>query len=438
MASLYPVKIKSGNAYRIQEVINGERRSIFLGKMSKKMAETICSYVEQINVANLAGQSCPAEVARWLGTISDDLHGKLSKVGLIPARHSRTLAAFLEAYKAERIDAKPSTVRAWNTSIKKLVSYFGDVPLRTISNEQAALYRTSLVKQGYATAFIAKSIMIARMFFNVAKRRKLIDENPFQYVETGSQVNKEREHYVTHEETNHLINACSNAKDRLKIALARYAGLRIPSELVGLRWSEVNWENGRFIVHSPKTERKGKAKRIVPIFEKLYPYLLEAAESAPEGEDRIFPEIHEKKSMGSWIHKLAARAGVPLWEKPFQNMRATCATELQDFFPGNVCADWLGHTEKVADRHYRQTTETHFQKATGIVCSENRAVDVNPLTPQQSQEKKCAKSCAAPAGNGSQINEATNKKAVNCSVLQSTADACEAQNGRYKTRTCDP
>jgi integrase len=61
----------------------------------------------------------------------------------------------------------------------------------------------------------------------------------------------------------------ANAKQRLIIALGRYAELRIPSELVGLRWSEVNWENGRFIVHSPKTERKGKDKRIVPIFEQV-------------------------------------------------------------------------------------------------------------------------------------------------------------------------
>jgi len=52
------------------------------------------------------------------------------------------------------------------------------------------------------------------------------------------------------------------------------------------------------------------------------------------------------------------------------------------------------------------------------------------LKSKQSQEKNCAKSCAVHAGNGLQINEATNKKAVKCSVLQSTADACETNNGR--------
>ena len=235
--------------------------------------------------------------------------------------------------------------------------------------------------------------------------------------------------------TVHLINACSTAKDRLKIALARYAGLRIPSELVGLRWSEVNWAGNRFIVHSPKTERRGKAKRIVPIFEKLYPYLAEAFETAPEGEDRIFPEISDKKSMGSWIHKLAARAGVALWEKPFQNMRATCATELADIFPSHVCEAWLGHTEEVADRHYRQVTESHFTRANATPTGQkNPGVDVTSLETKQCDENLGAKNGAAPGGNGLQINEATNKKAVNCSVLQSTADACEAQNGRTWSR----
>ena len=37
---------------------------------------------------------------------------------------------------------------------------------------------------------------------------------------------------------------------------------------------------------------------------------------------------------------------------------------------------------------------------------------------------------AAYAGNKLQINEAANKKAVNCSLLQPTANACDTENGR--------
>ena len=287
------------------------------------------------------------------------LREALAEKGLIEARLTKTLASFLYGYMDERTDLKPRTRMAWNTAIKMYVEFFDDVPLHEVTQEKAALFRVHLVKQEYSTAYISKLIKNARHFFGVAKRRKLIDENPFKYVEAGSQVNKEREHEVTVEETNRLINACTNTKDRLKIALARYAGLRVPSELVGLRWSEVDWDKSRFVVHSPKTERKGKSQRIVPIFDldkpylKLRPYLLAALQEAPEGEDRIFSEIHEKKSLGSWIKKLFKRAGIPLYDKPLQNMRSSCATVLLEKFPEYLCEAWLGHTKKVADKHYR-------------------------------------------------------------------------------------
>ena len=366
MASLFKVKTKTGEAWRIQLTVNDDRRSVFFGKSNKKAAETIRSRVETIESCNAAGISYPPDVAQWLGTIGDDLHGKLSKVGLLPARQSRLLHNFLIDYKDEKsAELKPRTIAKFDTSIKSIVGFLGNIPLRDVSPEQAAKYRASLVKAKYSEATIAKMVSIARQFFDVAKKRKLIDDNPFSDVKTGSHVNKDRQYYVTQSETDHLINACCNTKQRLIIALGRYAGLRIPSELVGLRWSEVNWDNERFIVHSPKTEHHdGKDKRTVPIFGNLRPYLDEAWENAPEGEDRIFPEIHEKKSMGSWIAKLANRAGVALWEKPFQNMRSSCETDLIDSgTPNHVCEAWLGHTERIANKHYRPVTEDHFAKA---------------------------------------------------------------------------
>lgn len=263
MASLHKEKVRNSETltWRIRFTLDGQRKGVRLGTVPKKLAETVCSRVEELINCRLANVSCSQETARWLGGINDELHEKLSKAGLVEARQSRTLSAFLESYQHERTDWKPATLKAFKTARNKLIDYFADVPLRSISCEQAALYRSHLVGQGYATAFVAKLIMQARSFFNVAKRRKLVDDNPFCEVETGSQVNKEREHYVTEAETRLLLDACPNAKARLIIALGRYAGLRIPSELVGLRWSEVNWEAGRFTVHSPKTERKGKFRR---------------------------------------------------------------------------------------------------------------------------------------------------------------------------------
>ncbi len=51
------------------------------------------------------------------------------------------------------------------------------------------------------------------------------------------------------------------------------------------------------------------------------------------------------------------------WPRLWVNLRSSRATELADAFPSKVAADWLGHTEAIADKHYRQTTREHFERA---------------------------------------------------------------------------
>ncbi|MDR3183311.1 MAG: hypothetical protein LBT89_10440 [Planctomycetaceae bacterium] len=46
------------------------------------------------------GQSYPPETAAWLAGISDELHEKLVKAGLINDKQRRTLGQFIETFKA--------------------------------------------------------------------------------------------------------------------------------------------------------------------------------------------------------------------------------------------------------------------------------------------------------------------------------------------------
>ena len=61
--------------------------------------------------------------------------------------------------------------------------------------------------------------------------------------------------------------------------------------------------------------------------------------------------------------RIIAQAGLKLWPKLYVNLRASRATELVEHYPGHVAADWLGHTEAIADEHYRQTTTEHYTRA---------------------------------------------------------------------------
>ncbi len=51
------------------------------------------------------------------------------------------------------------------------------------------------------------------------------------------------------------------------------------------------------------------------------------------------------------------------WEKLFQNLRSTRATELSERYPSHVVAAWMGHSVEVGARLYLQVTEDHFANA---------------------------------------------------------------------------
>ena len=98
-------------------------------------------------------------------------------------------------------------------------------------------------------------------------RRKVIDASPFVGIANGSQRNPDRQRFIDAATIAKCIDASPDAEWRLLIALARYGGLRVPSEPMALRWADVDWAASTMTVRSPKTERhSGGASRVVPIF----------------------------------------------------------------------------------------------------------------------------------------------------------------------------
>jgi len=170
----------------------------------------------------------------------------------------------------------------------------------------------------------------------------------------------------------------------LLLVMARYLGVRVPSEIVPLKWTDVDWENSRIVITSPKTKRhKDGEKRVCPIFPEVLPALREAWEAAPEGAVWIFPSVrHQGKNLRTWLERAIIRAGRQPWPRLWQNMRATRATELADQFPSHVASAWLEHSEQIADRHYRQTTGTHYARAiaqpTGAMPGQSEKLAQNP------------------------------------------------------------
>jgi len=196
-------------------------------------------------------------------------------------------------------------------------------------------------------------------------QRKQVRENPFAALVSSVVPARGRQHFIPRETVNALLGQCHGPEYRLLLLFARYIGVRVPSEIVLLTWGDVDWEGRRIVITAPKTERhKDGGKRVCPIFPEVFPALQEAFDAAPEGSVYIFPSIRSgEKNLRTWLTRAILKAGMKPWPRLWQNFRATRATELGDANPSHVAAAWLGHTERIADRHYRQVTVEHFDRA---------------------------------------------------------------------------
>ena len=147
--------------------------------------------------------------------------------------------------------------------------------------------------------------------------------------------------------------------------LARYGALRIPSEIQELRWSDVNWDQDRFHVHASKTEHhESGGDRIVPLFPEVRKSLDDLwDELGSNPGEYVLPNLRLLSNVNPQLGRIIKRAGLVVWPKRWQNLRATRATELERKFPSHVVTGWCGHTERIAEQHYWMTTEDDFRRA---------------------------------------------------------------------------
>ena len=158
--------------------------------------------------------------------------------------------------------------------IRDLTEFFGESrDVRTIAPGHADDFKQWLVGRELAPTTIHKRLQVARSFFHAMRRRKLIDENPFDGVKAAATGIKDRQRFVTRDGDRQCARRLPDHHWRTIVALARYGGLRCPSEVLSLRWQDIDWEAGRIVVTSPKTEHHaGKASRTIPLFAELRPY----------------------------------------------------------------------------------------------------------------------------------------------------------------------
>lgn len=347
---------------------DGKRRTVRLGKLPLKQAESFKLRVEALIACSITG-SVDDETARWLAGLDEAVYAKLVAVGLVKPRnrHSQSLKPFLDAYIADRTDAKPRTIINLKAARKDILAFFGaNKPLREITEAEADEFWRYLLRRGLNQNTARRICGRAKQFFRVAAKKRLISSNPFAGVKShvGSS-DPEREFFVTREMIEAVLKKCPDAQWKVIVALSRYGGLRCPSEHVELRWEDVDWEASKITVRSPKTEHhEGKESRVIPLFPELRPYLLEAFEAADPGTVHVVTRFRDGGiNMRTGFEKIIWRAKLEPWPKLFHNLRASRQTELAELYPLHVVCAWIGNSEVVAKKHYLMVKDTHFAQA---------------------------------------------------------------------------
>ena len=125
-----------------------------------------------------------------------------------------------------------------------------------------------------------------------------------------------------------------------------------------------------------RVNSKKTGLRFTPIFPEIKPLLDAAWDAATEGSRYVISRYRDREAnLRTQMIKITESAGLSPWEKTFVNLRASCRTDLPDRFPDHCVNTWLGHSSRVAQRHYLQTTDAHWQRAIeeavgGVICAD--------------------------------------------------------------------
>ena len=372
MATMETRKNKNGINIKILFVLNGQRKKLCLGsRYTVKQAEAIKAHVEEIADAIETGGKIGKATAGFIADMTDDLEKRFIACGLLEESADITNAELFKRFEADSMERKQSTLLTYTVVQSRFLAFFPENgQVRDITKKDGERWKAFLKEEGYAEATIAGSFKRMCAVFKWAVEQGYLDANPFKGIRKGSMVNEDRMFYVPMDTYEKLLDACPDQTWRTLLALCRIGGLRNTSETFRLTWGDLDFVKGSILVHSSKTEHhEGKATRVIPMFPKLKEELEAQQELAEEGGSPYVidrwrdPATNNAANMRTQLKRIMFRAGLPLWERLFQNLRESRANEIWSEYPRHVAAAWMGHSERVAMRHYLQVTDEQFQQA---------------------------------------------------------------------------
>jgi integrase len=352
----------SRNGYRLQVWLRGNRQVLWLGDVSKTIATKVAAHVQELKMAAELRVSPDKSTSQWATHVDERIHNKLADWGLVERRGTTAKSLTLSALCQQHIDAHEDWSpghRVWMVRCKdQMVATLGDLALDKLTEWHAKQFLRATEKR-YSQATVAKHIQRARQLLSEGEQR-YFDRNPFEAIKVQSTVNKERQAYVTEEVFAKVLAQIADLEVKAILVLARFGGMRVPSEPYALRWEDI--KKDRIVVRSQKLKRyQDKYVREVPLF----PQVKKALRSLDKSTEFV---INFKRNnsyetiLRTHFERAIKAAGQKQWPRLMVTLRASCRTDLLKDHPEHVVNAWLGHDAKVGDRHYNRVTDADFAK----------------------------------------------------------------------------
>lgn len=373
MSSLQPTPA----GYRIQFRLDQKTRQISLPGAKLRAAEIIQRHLDEL-IASKRHRTPPQELTRlWAEKIDADLREQLQEFGLLSIYNdTTTIVELLDQFKEHRSHLENSTVARYQHSIEKATLFFKARPLSSLCRADAEDFRRMLLNLKLSENSVRKACSHMSTFVKWMQKREVWTKpNPFDDVPKSVGSAKANKDMISAEVVREIIAEAPGKEWPALLALARWGGIRVPSEAFPLRWEHITWEPGRIHIEAPKTAHQGKPSRMIPLFPEILPYLLSLRESQVDGEEWLFPIfLSGDRSMWGRFKRLVVNAGKKPWAHLWNSLRSTRETELAATYPLHVVCEWIGNSHGVARRHYLKATDDDYNRATA--SAENAPKDI--------------------------------------------------------------
>ena len=245
-----------------------------------------------------------------------------------------------------------------------ILPHIGDMKVESVRQCDIQSVVNNVVKKGFSSKSQKNLIGILHNIFEYGIINGFLKYNPCKMISINKTSPYEYNIY-TEEQYQQLLDYCKNSIEIVPILLAGICGLRL-SEVLGLRWSDINFENKSLHVHSAAvaldtdidlkaTPKTAAGNRIIAVPQIVMKYLLKYYPGKdgfvyPSRQDPNKPE-HGKYYYGRF-KRMLKRAGLP--HTRFHDLRHFAATSFLDAgVPDKYAAAYLGHSDTNMTRKYQ-------------------------------------------------------------------------------------